>query len=134
MALFSGTEEQPKTVTHIPTTAEIAEQFNKEELHKYVTVSEFEETCLANLKERGRLNNVTRVMVSNITALYSTALECEQDIQNNGVMMESIGSTGQVITKRNEAVMLQDKAVNSIGKLLAQLGLDEIEEEQESEV
>lgn len=132
MALFTGTGSKPET--KIPTTDEIADKFNKEELHKYITVSEFEETCLQDLKARGRLNNVTRVMVSNITALYQTALECQNDIANNGVMIESIGSTGQTVTKRNEAVLLQDKAVNSIGKLLAQLELDAIAEELESEV
>lgn len=132
MALFSEAGEMP--VQNIPTTEQLAEQFNKEELHKYVTVSEFEESCLQDLKSRGRLNNITRVMVSNIVALYQTALECEEDIKNNGVMTESVGSTGQIITKRNEAVMLQDKAVNSIGKLLAQLELDAIVEQLESEV
>lgn len=118
----------------IPTTSDIEEHLNINRLHKDITTDEFEEKCLSHLKDNGRLNAVTRVMVSNIVALYQTALECGIDIKNNGVMIESVGSTGQIITKRNEAVLLQDKVINSMGKLLSQLELDSIVEEVESEV
>lgn len=118
----------------VPTTADVEEHLNREQLHRDITVDELEETCLQELKAIGRLNPITRVMVSNIAALYQTALDCGINIRDNGVMIESVGSTGQIISKRNEAVMLQDKVINSIAKLLAQLELDSIIEQVESEV
>lgn len=118
----------------IPTTTDIEEHLNVNQLHKDITAEEFEETCLQLLKDMGKLNTITRVMVTNIVSLYETALDCGINIKNNGVMIETVGSTGQVIMKRNEAVMLQDKVINSIGKLLAQLELDKVIEMPESEV
>lgn len=131
MALYNiedGTEHK------IPTTTDIEEHLNVNRLHRDITVDELEETCLKELRSLGRLNPITRVMVGNIASLYQTALECGIDIRENGVMITSVGSTGQMISKRNEAVMLQDKVINSIAKLLAQLELDSIIEQVESEV
>lgn len=102
--------------------------------HKHISTTELEQKCLVELDKQGRLNEITRTIVSNIIALQETATQCKESIDNYGVMIESIGSTGQPIIKKNEAVGMQDKAVTSMAKLLAQLGLDSIVEEIESEI
>lgn len=107
---------------------------NKEIKHKKVTTSALESKCLLELDKQGRLNDITRTMVSNIISLQETATKCKAQIDEKGVMIETIGSTGQMIIKKNEAVTLQDKAVTSMAKLLGQLELDSIVEEIESEI
>lgn len=98
-----------------------------------ITIEEFRSKCLTELEKKGKLNTISTVMVNNIMDLYKTALECKADIEANGVMREMIGSTGQVTFKKNEAVGMQEKNISSIAKLLAQLELDNLVEEQESE-
>lgn len=102
--------------------------------HLEVTTGALERKCLLELNKQGRLNDITRTMVSNIISLQETASQCKESIEKYGVMIESIGSTGQPVIKRNEAVNLQDKAVTSMAKLLAQLELDSIVEDVESEI
>lgn len=102
--------------------------------HKHVTTGQLEKKCLLELNKQGRLNDITRTMVSNIISLQETATQCKESIETYGVMISSIGSTGQPVLKRNEAVTLQDKAVTSMAKLLAQLELDSIVEDVESEI
>lgn len=98
-----------------------------------ITVDEFRTKCLQELDKRGKLNTISTVMVNNIMDLYTTALECKEDIKRNGVMRVTIGSQGQEVYKKNEAVTMQEKNISSIAKLLAQLGLDNLVEEMESE-
>lgn len=98
-----------------------------------ITVDEFKQKCLQELDKKGKLNTISRVMVNNIMELHKTALKCKADIEQNGVMREMIGSTGQVTYKKNESVGMQEKNISSIAKLLAQLELDNLVEEQESE-
>lgn len=98
------------------------------------SVTKLKTKCLEELERQGRLNDITKVMIDNIVSLQETADQCKESIDKYGVMIESIGSTGQPVIKRNEAVNLQDKAVTSMAKLLAQLGLDSIVEELESEI
>lgn len=102
--------------------------------HKKVTLDMLEEKCLQALEDEGRLNDITRVIVDNIIALQETAIECKDAIDKYGVMIETLSSTGNPILKRNEAVQMQDKAVTSMAKLLAQIGLDNLVEEFESEI
>lgn len=102
--------------------------------HKKVTLDMLEEKCLQSLEDEGRLNDITRVIVDNIIALQETAIECKDAIDKYGVMIETLSSTGNPILKRNEAVQMQDKAVTSMAKLLAQIGLDNLVEEFESEI
>lgn len=102
--------------------------------HVEVSTGALEQKCLLELSKQGRLNDITRTMVSNIVSLQETAKQCKESIDSYGVMISSIGSTGQPILKRNEAVTLQDKAVTSMAKLLAQLELDSIVENVESEI
>lgn len=132
MGLFKE-NNTPDNVVNIPTIDQLSQSFN-DSLHKDITVHEFEEACLHQLNSVGRLNTVTRVMISNITALYSSVLECQECIDRDGAMLETIGSTGQPILKKNEAVTLQEKNISSIAKLLSQLDLDNIVELPESEV
>ena len=47
-------------------------------------------------------------------------------------MITTIGSTGQPITKKNEAVPLQEKNIATMAKLLGQLELDNIVTKVES--
>lgn len=117
-----------------PTIQDVTDSIYSTELHKEVTVREFEEKCLKELQKNRRLNNVTRVMVSNIVRLYETVLECEANVKRNGVMIETFNNQGAPVIKKNEAVSMEDKAVNSIGKLLAQLELDAILDEEDTEV
>lgn len=98
-----------------------------------ITVEEFKQKCLQELDKKGKLNTISHVMVNNIMELHKTALKCKADIEQNGVMREMIGSTGQVTYKKNESVGMQEKNISSIAKLLAQLELDNLVEEQESE-
>lgn len=98
-----------------------------------ITVEEFRSKCLSELEKKGKKNTISIVMVNNIMDLYTTSLECKKDIQENGVMREMIGSTGQITYKKNESVGMQEKNISSIAKLLAQLGLDNLVEEQESQ-
>lgn len=91
-----------------------------------ITVEEFRQECLRALEDKGKLNTISSVMVNNIAALYKTALECRENIEENGVMIETTGSTGQPITKKNESVPLQEKNIATMAKLLGQLELDNI--------
>lgn len=101
---------------------------------KKVSPSALEKKCLLELDKQGRLNDITRVMVTNIVSLQETAMKCKADIDENGIMLHTTGSTGVPLIKKNEAVTLQDKAVISMAKLLGQLGLDSIVEELDSDI
>ena len=90
-----------------------------------ITVEDFRRECLEALQDKGKLNTISTVLVNNIAALYETALKCR-------VMITTIGSTGQPITKKNEAVPLQEKNIATMAKLLGQLELDNIVTKVES--
>lgn len=97
-----------------------------------ITIMEFRKECLQALEDKGKLNTISTVMVDNICRLYRTALDCHDNVVRNGVMIETIGSTGQPIVKKNEAVPLLEKNITSIAKLLGQLELDNIVTKVES--
>lgn len=97
-----------------------------------ITVEDFRRECLEALQDKGKLNTISTVLVNNIAALYETALKCRENILENGVMITTIGSTGQPITKKNEAVTLQEKNIATMAKLLGQLELDNIVTKVES--
>lgn len=97
-----------------------------------ITVQDFRDECLRALEDKGKLNTISTVMVNNIARLYQTALNCHENIMKNGVMIETIGSTGQPIVKKNEAVPLLEKNIATMAKLLAQLELDNIVTKVES--
>lgn len=97
-----------------------------------ITVDELRSKCLQELEKKGKKNTISTVMVNNIMDLYKTAILCKKDIEENGVMREMIGSTGQVTYKKNESVGMQEKNISSMAKLLAQLELDNLVEEIES--
>lgn len=99
-----------------------------------VTLKEFKQQMECALREEGRLNTMTQVIINNIISLYDTALQCKQNIKENGVMITEIDVKGNPKMKRNEAVTLQEKNIMSIAKLLNQLGLDSLQEELESEI
>lgn len=99
-----------------------------------VTLKEFKQQMERALREEGRLNTMTQVIVNNIISLYDTALQCKQNIKEHGVMITEIDVKGNPKMKRNEAVTLQEKNIMSIAKLLNQLGLDALQEELESEI
>lgn len=98
-----------------------------------ITVDEFRSKCLQELDKKGKKNTISIVMIDNIMALYKTALACKENIEQYGVIIESVGSTGQPVFKKNEAVTMQEKNISSIAKLLAQLELDNLVEEVESD-
>lgn len=97
-----------------------------------ITVEDFRQECLHALEDKGKLNTISTVLVNNIASLYETAIQCRENIVRNGVMIETIGSTGQPIVKKNEAVPLQEKNIATMAKLLGQLELDNIVEKVES--
>jgi site-specific recombinase XerD len=97
-----------------------------------ITVEDFRQECLHALEEKGKLNTISTVLVNNIASLYETAIQCRENIVRNGVMIETIGSTGQPIVKKNEAVPLQEKNIATMAKLLGQLELDNIVAKVES--
>lgn len=91
-----------------------------------ITVEEFRQECLKALDDKGKLNTISTVLVNNIASLYETAIQCRKNILENGVMIETMGSTGNLIVKKNEAVAMQEKNIATMAKLLGQLELDNI--------
>lgn len=97
-----------------------------------ITVEDFRRACLEALEDKGKLNTMSTVMVNNIASLYETALKCRENILAQGVMIETKGSTGQPVVKKNEAVAMQEKNIATMAKLLGQLELDNIVQKVES--
>ena len=62
-------------------------------------------------------------LVNDYMNMYITKELCNHDIADRGVSITSVGSTGQLITKKNESVNLLLRTNQQMIKLLDMLGI-----------
>ena len=62
-------------------------------------------------------------MVEDYMSMYTTKELCKADIADRGISITSIGSTGQLVTKKNDSADLLLKTNQQMIKLLDMLGI-----------
>lgn len=62
-------------------------------------------------------------MVEDYMSMYTTKELCKMDIADRGISITSIGSTGQLVTKKNDSADLLLKTNQQMIKLLDMLGI-----------
>lgn len=84
---------------------------------------EIKRSLLDQLERSGNDNPHFTDMVNDYMKMYITKELCNLDIAKRGITVTSIGSTGQKVTKKNDAVELLLKTNQQMIKLLDMLGI-----------
>ena len=95
-----------------------------EQVRKTKAYKDLKKNLIDKLERSGNDQPCFEDLVDTYMSMYITTVMCKDDIKQRGLNVTSYGSTGQLITKKNDSIDTLLKTNQQMIKLLDKLGIE----------